>query len=116
MLADTGLERLGQLRVDGGMTKNELLMQFQADLLGSSVVAPAVAEITATGAAYAAGLATGFWSGLDELRANYTITRRWEAQMDAETRAEGVAAWQRGIDRASGLVVKEPQLSGAKAA
>ena len=56
-------------------------MQFQADILGSPVAAPAVAEMTATGAAYAAGLATGFWSGLDELRANYTITRRWQPRM-----------------------------------
>ena len=64
------LAELGELRVDGGMTKNELLMQFQADVLGSHVVGPAAAEITATGAAYAAGLATGFWSGLDDLRAN----------------------------------------------
>src|SRR5262249_52508515 len=65
MLADTGTARVGELRVDGGMTRNELLMQFQADILGSPVAMPAVAEMTATGAAYAAGLATGFWSGLD---------------------------------------------------
>jgi glycerol kinase len=103
MLADTGLEQLGELRADGGMTKNELLMQFQADILGSPVAAPAVAEITATGAAYAAGLATGFWSGLDELRANYTITRRWQPGMDAEERARGVAAWRSGVDRTLGL-------------
>jgi glycerol kinase len=103
MLADTGLEQLGELRADGGMTKNELLMQFQADVLGSPVAAPAVAEITATGAAYAAGLATGFWSGLDELRANYTITRRWQPKMDAEERARGVAAWRSGVDRTLGL-------------
>jgi len=89
MLADTGLAKLDELRVDGGMTKNDLLMQFQANLLGAPVVAPAVAEITATGAAYAAGLATGFWSGLDELRENYTITRRWQPEMDADARAGG---------------------------
>ena len=69
MLADTGARELGELRVDGGMTKNDLLMQFQADLLGAPVAAPSIAEITAAGAAYAAGLATGFWAGLDELRA-----------------------------------------------
>ena len=103
MLADTGLEQLGELRADGGMTKNELLMQFQADILGSPVAAPAVAEITATGAAYAAGLATGFWSGLDELRANYTITRRWQPEMDSDERARGVAAWRSGVDRTLGL-------------
>ena len=76
------------------MTKNELLMQFQADVLGFSRGRGAVAEITATGAAYAAGLATGFWSGLDELRANYTITRRWQPEMDSDERARGVAAWR----------------------
>jgi glycerol kinase len=104
MLADTGIDRLGELRVDGGMTANDLLMQLQADVLGSSVAVPAVAEITATGAAYAAGLATGFWSGLDELRANYTITRRWEPELDSDERAEGVAAWHRAVERTLGLV------------
>jgi glycerol kinase len=103
MLADMGLEQLAELRADGGMTKNELLMQFQADVLGSPVAAPAVTEITATGAAYAAGLATGFWSGLDELRANYTITRRWQPGNASDQRARGLAAWRQGIDRTLGL-------------
>jgi glycerol kinase len=104
MLADTGVAQLGELRVDGGMTRNDLLMQFQADVLGSPVVAPAVTEITATGAAYAAGLATGFWSGLDELRANYTTTRRWQPQMNSNDRVDGIAAWRRAVDRTLGLV------------
>jgi glycerol kinase len=103
MLADTGLEKLGELRVDGGMTKNDLLMQCQADLLGAPVAAPSIAEITAVGAAYAAGLATGFWAGLDELRANYSVTRRWQSRMDDDERARGVADWRRGIDRTLGL-------------
>jgi glycerol kinase len=68
-----------------------------------TMAAPAVAEITATGAAYAAGLATGFWSGLDELRANYTITRHWQPAMDPDERARGLAAWRRGVDRTLGL-------------
>jgi glycerol kinase len=106
MLADTGLSELGELRVDGGMTKNELLMQFQADVLGSHVVAPAAAEITATGAAYAAGLATGFWSGLDDLRTNYTITQGWEPHMSADERARGVAGWRVGVERTLGLAGK----------
>jgi glycerol kinase len=99
MLADTGLPQVGELRVDGGMTQNDLLMQFQADILGSPVAVPAVTEMTATGAAFAAGLATGFWSGLDELRAKYTITRRWQSQMGEDERARGVAAWRKGVDR-----------------
>jgi glycerol kinase len=103
MLADTGLEKPGELRVDGGMTKNDLLMQCQADLLDAPVAAPSIAEITAVGAAYAAGLATGFWSGLDELRDNYTITRRWQPGMGGDERARGVADWRRGVDRTLGL-------------
>jgi glycerol kinase len=101
------------------MTRNDLLMQFQADVLGAPVAAPAVAEITATGAAYAAGLATGFWSGLDELRANYEITRRWQPQMDSNERTEGIAAWHRGVERTLGLVETTRDavsaVSGAKA-
>ena len=108
MLADTRLARLGELRVDGGMTRNNLLMQFQADVLGSQVVGPDVAEITATGAAYAAGLAVGFWAGLDELRENYTITRRWQPAMGPDERARGIAGWRRGVDRTLGLVEAEP--------
>jgi glycerol kinase len=103
MLADTRATKHGELRVDGGMTRDDLLMQFQADILGAAVAAPAVTEITATGAAYAAGLATGFWSGLDELRANYEITRRWQPQMGQDERARGVAAWRQGVDRTLGL-------------
>ena len=113
MLADTGLAQLGELRVDGGMTQNDLLMQFQADVLGSTVAVPAVTEITATGAAYAAGLATGFWSGLDELRANYTTTRRWQPHMDSDDRAAGVAAWQRAVGRTLGLADTERDTVGA---
>jgi hypothetical protein len=66
-----------------------------------------VAEITAAGAAYAAGLATGFWAGLDELRANYTITRRWEPEMHADERTRRVADRRRGVDRTLGLTAPE---------
>jgi glycerol kinase len=104
MLADRGDGQLRELRADGGMTKNELLMQIQADVLGSPVAAPAVAEITATGAAYAAGLATGFWSGFDELRANYAIARRWEPHADELRRARGLAGWRDAVGRTLGLV------------
>jgi glycerol kinase len=108
MLADTGLAQLGELRVDGGMTHDDLLMQFQADILGSTVAAPAVTEMTATGAAYAAGLATKFWSDLDELRANYTITRRWQPHMGQAERARGVAAWHDGVERTLHLAERQP--------
>ena len=69
-----------ELRVDGGMTSNELLMQFQADMLGVPVIRPAITETTALGAAYAAGLATGFWSDQDELRERWSEDKRWEPQ------------------------------------
>ena len=113
MLADTGLAQLGELRVDGGMTHNDLLMQFQADILGSTVAVPAVTEMTATGAAFAAGLATGFWSGLDELRANYAIARRWQSQMGENERARGVAAWHDGVDRTLHLAERAHGDAGA---
>ena len=92
----------------GGMTHDDLLMQFQADILGSTVAAPAVTEMTATGAAYAAGLATKFWSDLDELRANYTITRRWQPHLGQAERARGVAAWHDGVERTLHLAERQP--------
>ena len=75
-----------ELRVDGGMTRNGLLMQTQADLLGRPVAVPPIAETSALGAAYAAGLAVGFWGSLDELRAMDRVDRRWEPAMDEPTR------------------------------
>jgi glycerol kinase len=72
--------------------------------LGSTDGTPGRALDRLAGAAHAAGLATGFWSGLDDLRANYTITRRWQPEMDSDERARGVAAWRRGVDRTLGLM------------
>jgi glycerol kinase len=95
----------GELRVDGGMIGNELLMQFQADILDRAVVAPPIAETTALGAAYAAGLAVGFWSGLDELRAMDRADRRWTPSMDPSVRAAGIARWHQGVERSLGWVV-----------
>lgn len=97
-VADTGIA-LTELRVDGGMTKNELLMQFQADVLGLPVVRPAVAETSALGAAYAAGLAVGFWTSLDELRANWREGERWEPQLDANEREKAVSTWKKAVTR-----------------
>jgi len=104
MAADLGTALPGELRVDGGMIANELLMQFQADVLDRPVVAPPIAETTALGAAYAAGLAVGFWSGLDELRAMDRADRRWKPAMDAAVRAAGIARWHKGVERSFGWV------------
>jgi glycerol kinase len=87
------------LKVDGGMVANELLMQFQADILGVPVVRPKVAETTALGAAYAAGLAVGFWDNLNDLRANWQIEKSWSPQMDVEKRAALYAAWKKAVTR-----------------
>src|SRR3954453_9735326 len=87
------------LRVDGGMTANELLMQFQADVLGVPVIRPVVTETTALGAAYAAGLATGFWSDPEELRERWAEDRRWEPEMDDEERERRYARWRRAVER-----------------
>jgi len=102
-LAAAGLgQPLAELRVDGGMVRDELLMQFQADILGVPVVRPRVTETTALGAAYAAGLAVGFWSSTDELRANWREERRFEPSMDAAERAERLRRWRRAVDASLG--------------
>jgi glycerol kinase len=104
MAADLGSPLPGELRVDGGMTRNGLLMQIQADILGSAVVVPEITETTALGAAYAAGLAVGFWRDLDELRSMATATRRYDPQMPAADRAAALARWHKGVDRSLGWV------------
>ena len=88
-----------ELKVDGGMTANELLMQFQADVLGVPVVRPAVIETTALGAAFAAGLAVGFWADQDELRERWREDRRWEPEMDELERERGYAQWKKAVTR-----------------
>jgi glycerol kinase len=88
-----------ELRVDGGMVANDTLMQFQADLLGIPVVRPEVTETTALGAAYAAGLAVGFWKDLDELTGNWREGKRWEPTMDAPERAERLRIWRKAVTR-----------------
>jgi glycerol kinase len=99
MAADLGAALSGDMRVDGGMTRNQLLMQFQADILGRPVAAPPILETSALGAAYAAGLAVGFWSGLDELKAMDRVAARWEPDMGDATRAAGIARWRKGVER-----------------
>jgi glycerol kinase len=98
MNQDSGVE-LTALKVDGGMVYNELLMQFQSDILGVPVVRPLVAETTALGAAYAAGLAVGFWDHLKDLRANWQVAKTWHPQMDESTRDELYAGWKKAIQR-----------------
>jgi glycerol kinase len=98
MNQDSGVD-LDSLKVDGGMVQNELLMQFQADLLGVPVIRPQVAETTALGAAYAAGLATGFWAEVEDLRENWQEDKRWEPQMDSERRDEYYKYWKKAVTR-----------------
>jgi len=101
MQGDAGLA-LAELRVDGGATANNLLMQFQADLLGVPVVRPKVQETTALGAAYLAGLAVGYWKNTDDIRANWRVDRRFEPQMSRERAAELTAGWDKAVKRSKG--------------
>ena len=96
--ADTGIP-LTELKVDGGMIENGLLMQFQADILGVPVVRPVVAETTALGAAYAAGLAVGFWKDTDELATNWQEKQRWEPQIDDAAREELLKTWKKAVSK-----------------
>jgi glycerol kinase len=98
MQADSGVA-LSTLKVDGGMVVNATLMQFQADILGVPVVRPVVAETTALGAAYSAGLAVDFWSGTDEIRENWAEDRRWEPRMDAAERERLFGEWRKAVTR-----------------
>jgi glycerol kinase len=98
MNADSGVE-LTSLKVDGGMVYNELLMQFQADVLDVPVIRPTVAETTSLGAAYAAGLAVGFWSEVEDLRANWGKDKEWQPQMDAEEREKEYRLWKKAVTK-----------------
>jgi len=98
MNADSGVP-LTALKVDGGMVYNELLMQFQADILGVPVVRPQVAETTALGAAYAAGLAVGFWENVEDLRANWAKDKEWDPKMDAELRDKEYKGWKKAVTK-----------------
>ncbi|HVL84841.1 MAG TPA: glycerol kinase GlpK [Pseudonocardia sp.] len=98
MESDSGVH-LEVLKVDGGVTANELCMQIQADVLGVPVSRPVVAETTALGAAYAAGLAVGFWSSTDELRQNWNEDKRWHPAWSAEQRDAGYARWKMAVQR-----------------
>ncbi len=101
MVEESGAS-LQSLKVDGGMVVNELLMQFQADILNVPVVRPKISETTALGAAYAAGLAVGFWDGLKDLRVQWQADQRWEPSLDESSREERYAGWTRAIERSLG--------------
>jgi glycerol kinase len=98
MQTDSGVD-LTALKVDGGMVYNDLLMQFQADVLGVPVVRPKVAETTALGAAYAAGLATGFWAGTDDMRANWGMDQTWEPDKSSNASTELYGQWKKAVTR-----------------
>ena len=98
MNKDSGVE-LSRLKVDGGMVANEVLMQFQADMLNVPVIRPKVSETTALGAAYAAGLAVGFWSGQDELRQNWAEDKTWQPSMAETDREKYYRDWKKAVDR-----------------
>ena len=103
MNKDSGVP-LTALKVDGGMVYNELLMQFQADILGVPVVRPKVAETTALGASYAAGLAVGFWQNVNDLRKNWLMDKTWEPKMDEAKREELHQGWLKAVQRTFGWV------------
>ena len=98
MNTDSGVD-LTSLKVDGGMVQNEVLMQFQADVLDVPVIRPTVAETTSLGAAYAAGLAVGFWSEVEDLRANWGKDKEWQPQMDPQERDKEYALWKKAVTR-----------------
>jgi glycerol kinase len=101
MAADSGIE-LKELRVDGGASSNDLLMQMQADFLGVPVVRPRVTETTALGVAYLAGLATGFWTGADEISSQWAVDRRFQPSLSLGARALRLARWRQAVERAKG--------------
>ncbi len=98
MEKDSGV-KLSELRVDGGMVANQLLMQIQADVLGVPVTRPVVTESTALGAAYAAGLAVGYWQGIDDLKQNWGVDKRWQPSADTTMRTTCYAKWQKAVTR-----------------
>ena len=103
MVADSGIQ-LAELRVDGGMVQNELLMQFQADILGVPVIRPVVTETTSLGAAYAAGLAVGYWANEQEIAQYWKEAKRWNPRMGAEQRDALYRGWKKAVERSFGWV------------
>jgi glycerol kinase len=103
MEAESGIV-FPELRVDGGAARNDLLMQFQADVLGRPVLRPSVTETTALGAAYLAGLGVGLWKGVDQVAGRWRLDRRFEPAMSEQRRQELYDGWRRAVERARGWV------------
>ncbi|MFO7965062.1 MAG: glycerol kinase GlpK [Desulfobacterales bacterium] len=108
MNMDSGVS-IKHLKVDGGMVENDLLMQFQSDILNVPVIRPTVTETTALGAAYAAGLAIGFWKDFDELVQNWSVDRTWSPAMKDAERRKGISGWQKAVERTYGWIDMEKQ-------
>ena len=98
MVADSAIA-MTEMKVDGGITANQLCMQLQADVMGIEIVKPLITETTALGAAYAAGLAIGFWKSIDEVKSQWRQDRRWRPESDEKTRTNGAAQWKRAVER-----------------
>jgi glycerol kinase len=98
MEKDAGIP-ITSLRVDGGMVVNQLLMQFQSDIIGQEVISPKIIETTALGAAYAAGLAVGYWENLEDLRKNWAISNTWKPNMTKETRQKMQSQWKKAVTK-----------------
>jgi glycerol kinase len=98
MEKDTGIS-LGELKADGGASRDRFLMQFQADLMGGTILRPVIRETTALGAAYLAGLAAGFWNGLDEIRSLWKCGAVFKAAMDGERRGALISGWHKAVGR-----------------
>ena len=97
MEADAGIA-IKELRVDGGATANDLLMQFQSDILNTKVLRPTITETTALGAAYLAGLAVGYWKNIEEIQAQWLIDKTFIPSMEQEKRNELTKGWQKAVD------------------
>ena len=103
MERDTGI-RLSELRVDGGASANDLLMQFQCDIINTVIRRPMIRETTGLGAAYLAGLAVGFWRDLDEIRSQWTLDKLYTPNMEESVRQKNLAGWEKAVGRAKGWV------------
>jgi glycerol kinase len=103
------LIELDQLRTDGGMIENDLLMQFQSDVLAKPVVRPVIKETTALGAAYAAGLAVGFFKNLNDLHANWSVDKTWKPKMEDKKRNETYRLWKKAVTKSFAWIDEAPE-------